>query len=120
MDNWFNAGGVFMWPMTILWLAMLALAGKVMVAAFSRSDEHASISRYNNVVLQGGIFIFFLGVLSQAIGLMQAFQVIQQIGDVSPALLSGGLYVSMIAPVYGLIILISALVLWSITRFKIT
>ena len=120
MDNLFSAGGVFMWPMTILWLAILVLGGKAMVAAFSGSDDHPSINRTNNVVLQGGIFIFFLGILSQAIGLMQAFQVIQEIGDVSPTLLSGGLYVSMIAPVYGLVILISALVVWSITRFKIT
>ncbi len=51
---------------------------------------------------------------------MQAFQVIQQIGDISPALLIGGLRVSMISPAYGLILLIISLILWSIARYKLT
>lgn len=113
-------GGVFMTPMTILGLAMIVLATLTLIKAFNGTGENQNNRRMNAIVLQLGVFTFFVGILSQAIGLMQAFQVIQQVGDISPKLLAGGLYVSMIAPVYGLIILLAALALWSLGRYKLS
>ena len=115
-----TSGGVFMWPMTIIGLLMMALSAKVLMDTFSGSGENILLKKRNAVVLQLGVFLYFVGILSQALGLMQTFQVIQQIGDISPALLIGGLRVSMISPAYGLILLIISLILWSIARYKLT
>jgi len=117
--NLYTSGGVFMTPITIVGLAMLALGAYVIVGSF-RDERKPGLTRLNNLVLQLGIFAFFAGLLSQAIGLMQAFQAIQQIGDVSPALLAGGLYVSLIAPVWGMILLLSGLALYMVARFRLT
>ena len=69
-----------------------------------------------NAVLQIGVFCFFLGILSQAVGLYQALGAIIAAGDVSPALIFGGLRVSFIAPIYGLLILLFSLASWSVLK----
>jgi hypothetical protein len=52
-----------------------------------------------------------LGILSQAVGLFQMMNVVEQMGGVSPALLAGGLKVSMLAPIYGASIFVAAILL---------
>lgn len=108
-----------MTPITIVGAAMLAGALYTLVQVFGSSPDGPNLRRMNSVVLQLGILAFFLGILSQAMGLMQAFQVIQQVGDVSPALLAGGLYVSLIAPVWGLIILTVAWILYAVVKYRL-
>lgn len=115
----FAAGGPFMIPITLVGVAMLVGALYTLVRAFGTAPDGPGLRRMNGVVLQLGILAFFLGILSQAMGLMQAFQVIQQVGDVSPALLAGGLYVSLIAPVFGLIILTVAWVLYAVVKYRL-
>lgn len=120
MGNLFSAGGSFMIPLTgIGLLAVLVISKKiadVYVNAEAPANQHRSMV---NLVLQLGVLGFFLGILSQAVGLIQAFQAIEQVGQVSPAMLAGGLKVSMIAPVYGLIILIVAFVGWSVLKYRL-
>jgi hypothetical protein len=117
--SYFEAGGPFMTPITIVGLAMVVAALYSLIRAFRPDAATAALRRMNSVVLQLGILAFFLGILSQAMGLMQAFQVIQQVGDVSPALLAGGLYVSLIAPVWGLIILTVGWVLYAVAKYRL-
>ena len=58
-----------------------------------------------------GLLAIITGVLGQLIGLFSAFEAIQQMGSVSPAMLAGGLKVSMITTIYGMIIYIVAILL---------
>lgn len=108
-----------MTPITIVGIAMLGLGIYVIVKTFDEARS-SGLKRLNSLVLQLGVFAFFAGLLSQAIGLMQAFQAIQQIGDVSPALLAGGLYVSLIAPVWGMILLLVGLALYMVAKFRLS
>ena len=50
------------------------------------------------------LFAVVWGFLGQIIGLISAFDTIQVVGDISPAMLAGGLKVSFLAPVFGLFI----------------
>ena len=50
-----------------------------------------------------GTLALALGVLGQLIGLYEAFEAIQSMGSVSTAMLVGGLKVSMVTTLYGLI-----------------
>ena len=98
MMNLFNMGGVlFMSILTIEFLVMAIFAGK----AFMSQDNRDKAS---DMVKSVGLLALVTGVLGQLIGLFDAFQVIEKIGEVSPALLAGGLKVSMITTLYGLII----------------
>ena len=110
-----------MTPLTLLGIGALLLMGKKIVDVYISAQGPAARHRAMvNLVLQIGIFTFFLGILSQAIGLMQAFSAIEQAGgDISPALLVGGLKVSMIAPVYGLIIFMVAFIGWAALKFRL-
>lgn len=57
-----------------------------------------------------GLLALVLGVLGQLIGLYDAFSAIQQMGQVSQAMLAGGLKVSSITTLYGLGVYALALV----------
>ena len=118
MGGYFSAGGMFMTPLTVLGIAILLLMIKKGIDLFGAASTHtASRNRVQvNLILQLGILTFFLGILSQALGLMSAFQAIEAMGGVSPAMLVGGLRVSMIAPIYGLMIMIVAFVGWTILK----
>lgn len=59
------------------------------------------------------------GIIWQMIGLMQAFEAVEIAGDVSPALMMGGLKVSMIAPLYGLFVLFFSALFWFILKWII-
>ena len=120
MENWYHAGGVFMTPLTLLGIGALLLTIKKVVDIYVNAELPASKHRSMvNSILQLGILSFFIGVLSQAIGLIEAFQVIEQVGSVTPAMLAGGLKVSMIASVYGLIILVVAFIGWSVLKNRL-
>lgn len=71
----------------------------------------ASPGKLKNIPIAGSA-AFMLGLLAQVIGLYQAMNAIQQAGDVSPALLAGGFKVSLIAPIYGLIIFVITLLVY--------
>lgn len=118
MGGYFSAGGMFMTPLTVLGIAILLLMIKKGIDVFGAAGTRTvSGNRVQvNLILQLGILTFFLGILSQALGLMSAFQAIEAMGGVSPAMLVGGLRVSMIAPIYGLMILIVAFVGWAILK----
>ena len=79
-----------------------------------------------NIDKKGLIGILFFGSLAplvgiiwQMIGMMQALTAIEQAGDVSPTIISGGLKVSMFAPIYGLIVLFFSAILWFVLKLKI-
>ena len=115
----YAAGGVFMTPITLIGIGAVLLMIKGSIDLFV-NKEPAGAKRRSlvNGVLQLGLLAFFVGILSQAIGLIQAFQVIEQMGPVSPQLLAGGLKVSMIASVYGLIILIVSFIGWMVLKYR--
>jgi hypothetical protein len=59
-----------------------------------------------------GLFGLVSGILGQMIGLYAAFNAIEKAVDVSPAIMAGGLKVSMITPMYGMIIFLISYLLW--------
>ncbi len=112
-------GGLFMLPLLLLALVMVVLAARVWSGVLSQKVGKDAVIRTNFMVLQIGIFSFFLGLFSQVLGLMQAFKVIQEVGAVAPQMLAGGLYMSLIAPGFGLAILLFALGSWSACKWKL-
>jgi biopolymer transport protein ExbB/TolQ len=67
-----------------------------------------------------GTFGLVTGILGQLIGLYQAFDVLEKMGNVSQSLLAGGLKVSMITNLYGIFIFLISLILWFTTDFVVT
>ena len=57
-------------------------------------------------------FPFDTGILGQLIGLYSAFSAIERAMDISPAIMMGGLKVSMITTLYGILIYLTAILIW--------
>jgi hypothetical protein len=109
-------GALFMTIVTLLGLAMVFFTVRSYFKVFVKK-EHSPAGI--NFILMFGSLSFIIGLLGQAVGMFAAFQAIQEAGDISPNLVAGGLRVSMIAPLYGLLIFIVSIPLWMVVREKV-
>jgi len=115
MFDLFYAGGpLFMGILTIILVALIATA----VYSLIKIKRDGSSSKSVSLVKEIGIFGFVFGIFGQFLGLYQAFTAIEAAGDVSPALLAGGLKVSMITTLYGMIIFVIAWLLYFGLKLK--
>ena len=102
MIELFQMGGIlFMSILTIELGAVIFFAAK----GFIDKDQQTG------KIKSAGLLAAITGILGQLIGLFSAFEAIQQVGSVSPAILAAGLKVSMITTIYGIIIYLIALLL---------
>ncbi len=84
----FIEGGMI--DMTILTIELLA----VIIAAWKAPGWVKDI----------GVLALITGLVSFFLGFYPALDLIQQVGDISGSVLMGGMWVSLITPIYGLII----------------
>ena len=117
-DLFYMGGPPFMGLLTLLFLAMLAWF-VVQLLAIRKGDypDAQGALRQLSYGKSIGLFAMITGILGQLIGLYQAFQAIEGAGDVSPAMVMGGLKVSMITTLYGIIIYLISLLIWFLFFF---
>ena len=117
MKELFVAGGsAFMGVLTLLFLGLIVW-NVFYFLAFFRSDEKSG------TWLQGrfkigkdiGLFALVVGVMGQMVGLFTAFDYIQGVEFIQSSILAGGLKVSMIPTLYGMIIFLVSLLLYFAT-----
>lgn len=108
MVELFNMGG----PLFMVILS-LQLAG-VIIFSVRYILKNEKTQQDLDLIKSVGVFAAVTGILGQLIGLFDAFKAIEQMGSVAPALLAGGLKVSMITTIYGMIILFISYVIWLI------
>ncbi|NBC64295.1 MAG: hypothetical protein GVY07_01360 [Bacteroidetes bacterium] len=113
-DLFYMGGPLFMGLLTIILVALIATA----VYSFVKINRDGSSPKSVSLVKEIGIFGFVFGIFGQFLGLYQAFTAIEAAGDVSPALLAGGLKVSMITTLYGMIIFVIAWLLYFGLKLK--
>ena len=95
----FEGGALFM---SVLTLELVIIF--VVFAASLRIKEEAMMNNRINLMKSIGALALVTGILGQLLGLYAAFEAISQMGTVSPQMLAGGLRVSSITSIYGLII----------------
>ncbi|MEZ5059021.1 MAG: MotA/TolQ/ExbB proton channel family protein [Saprospiraceae bacterium] len=112
-DLFFMGGPLFMGILSIIFMLMIAwmIYHFIRIKITSEQDKTAKL-RLMSYGKSIGLFAMIIGILGQLIGLYDAFSVIEKIGDVSPAMLYGGLKVSMITTMYGIVIYILSLLIW--------
>jgi len=115
----FEGGPTFMIPIFIMWIAVIVLAIRLLVQFNKREKPGAKMSKQNEVILFIGSFAFLFGILGQIIGLFEAFEVIQRVGEISPSLIAGALKISSIAPIYGMVLFLVSSLFWFIFRYKL-
>jgi hypothetical protein len=112
-------GWQFMSILFIILVTTFILGIVGFILAYGKSNSN--LTRLNNIVLAirflGGFAVVW-GVLGQGIGIYEACVAIQEMEDVSPALLAGGFQVSMITVLYGLIIFLISRIIWFILKAR--
>jgi len=112
----FRIGGIqFMTLISILGIGMIFYSVKSIIRVFVKNDYSG---KGNSFIIMFGSLALIFGILGQAIGMFGAFAAIQQAGDISPGLIAGGIRVSMIAPLYGMIVFIISIPVWFVLREK--
>ncbi len=114
-DLFFMGGALFMSILTLLlvvmtvWIVYYTLKGY----ANGQSEKEKALRqlKYGKSI---GLFAMVTGIFGQLIGFYEAFTAIEQAGDISPALVYGGIKVSMITTLYGISIYLFSLLLWFI------
>ena len=121
MDYYFIAGGPFF--MTILsfvfilmgvWIIFHLVRG--LVLANANKDEVLRMLGYGRSI---GLIALILGILFQLITLIDMFENIQAVGDINAGLVSGGIKISMITTIYGIIIYLATIILWFVSSMLI-
>ena len=98
LDYFYMGGPLFMGMLTLIFIALI-------VAAVLKKG-----------VKEIGLLALAMGFLGQLLGLMGAFEGIEAMGGVSQSMLAGGLKVSSITSIYGLLIYIISLIIQVVQR----
>lgn len=114
MAQLFYMGGpLFMGILTCLFVILVVISVYFILAIASGRASGRQNFRHQLTYLKSvGLFTMITGILGQLIGLMSAFKAIERVGDISPAMLAGGLKVSMITTLYGILIYLISIVIW--------
>jgi hypothetical protein len=114
MKDWFVMGGsLFMGILTVLFVIMLAVSVYFLVVILSgRSSGKTHLAHRLGYIKSIGLFTMITGILGQLIGLFSAFKAIEAAADISPAIMAGGLKVSMITTLTGIFMYLVSIILW--------
>jgi hypothetical protein len=112
MTFWQNIG-VIRFPMAF---AMLWIVGLCLYSAGQLFRPGARASLRNRAWLDGilfwGAFTAVTGVLGSLVGIIVAFQSVEQAGFVSPTLIAGGAKVALLSSALGFLVLGAASIGW--------
>lgn len=111
MKYYYEGGPLFMGILTLILFILILFVISNATMIYNRK-EHNKIRQRLSYLKSTGLLGLVFGIFGQLIGLYQAFEAIQELGEVSPALVAGGLRVSMLTTLYGFIIFLLAYILW--------
>ena len=99
--------------LTILFVVMVAVTVYYIVLISSgKALEKKHFCHRLTYVKSIGLFTMITGILGQLVGLYAAFVAIEGAMDISPAILAGGLKVSLITTLYGILVYLISILLW--------
>jgi biopolymer transport protein ExbB/TolQ len=111
-ELFYLGGPLFMGILTLIFVAMIIVSfinGLPVLKGYAEIEKGRNKISYIKSV---GLFALIIGILGQLIGLFEAFKAIEQVNDISPAMMAGGLKVSMITTLYGLFIYAISFLIW--------
>lgn len=113
LELFYQGNVIFMGILTFLLMIIIAITVyRTIQISKGRVDHWATFRHLLTRIKSVGLFALMFGVFAQLLGLYQVFSHIEQGGEVAPPILAGGLKVSMIPTVYGVIIFLIAYLIW--------
>lgn len=97
LDRLNEGGPFFMYPLMFILILVIILIVKAFLQKGSNDKTMSLISSIS-------LFALVWGFLGQIIGLIGAFDAIEDLGEVSQGMLAAGLKIAFLAPVFGMFI----------------
>lgn len=121
MKNLFYQGGIeFMGALTIFFAITTAwIIYHFVKGYFTNPTNHEKTLRMLEYGKSMGLFTMIVGFLGQMMGFIAMFDAISLAGSVDPNLVYNGIRVTMICPVYGVLIYLFTLLLWFVASILI-
>lgn len=125
MKNVFITGGLhFMATLTLLLIINVAWYVYYFIAAYNSKDtDNSKALRKLSYGKTIGLFSLTTGIMGQLMGLMSAFHAVGEAAangiKIQPELVFGGIRVSAIVTIYGILIYLLSLVLWFVATLII-
>ena len=104
-------------PLCVLLVLSVILMVRIILSTGKVS--RSALLEQTNYVKYLGILALTLGMLGQIIGLYSAFEAIESIGNVSPAMFYGGMRVSSITTITGVLIFIINYIGWMLIKLYV-
>ena len=116
MKDWFVTGGIeFMSVLSILFVIIVAVSiWHAINIATGKALEKTNFKHQLKYIRSIGLLTMITGILGQMVGLFMAFNAVERANDISPAILAGGLKVSMITTMTGIVFYFISIILWFI------
>ncbi|WP_461630698.1 MotA/TolQ/ExbB proton channel family protein [Labilibaculum euxinus] len=113
----YEGGAFFMSLVYLMWIAVFTLAVRFVILYRSNKNPQ-KLKRTNDSILFFGSFAFLIGITGQMVGLVAAFDIVRKVGNagVTPQYLAGGLKVTFIAPLIGLLLFMISAIIWFVFR----
>lgn len=121
MKHLFYMGGpLIMGTITVILIAMIAWAiYHFLPVLINKETDLAKALLRLKYIKTIGTFGMVSGFLGQLLGLYQVFGVLEEAGDLSQSIISGGLKVSLIPSIYGLLIFLLSLLFWMVFDYHV-
>jgi hypothetical protein len=119
MGNLWEALGFIRWPISFAVLMIVALSLYSTVQVYKPGAwANLKTKVFIDGVLFWGGFAVVAGLLGSVIGVITAFQAVEQVGEVSPRLVAGGIKIATLSTASGLFILACASLIWFGLQFR--
>lgn len=116
MIDAFSSGGVLMWPMLAVALGILGLVVRAGARIGRGEGPTPEVDRGLQAILFWGVTAVLLGVLGTVVGLVIMTRAITLAGAVEAPLVWGGVGVSLVTLIFGLLIFLFASLAWFTLR----
>jgi uncharacterized membrane protein YfcA len=113
----YEGGPTFMSVVYLMWIIVFVLAVRFIIL-YLGNKQPKKLKRTNDSILFFGSLAFLIGITGQMMGLIGAFDAVLCLGNepISPDMLAGGLKVTFIVPLFGLVLLILSSIIWFVFR----
>lgn len=108
----YEGGPLFMGILSLILIAAITMAVYFASMILKNKSGNGQLVNRLGYLKSIGLFGLVVGVFAQLLGLYEAFHAIQQMEDVAPSMLAGGLRVSMITNLYGVFIFLLSYLMW--------
>jgi hypothetical protein len=92
-----DGGPVFMYPLLVILILVLVLIVKGFL-------KKGSVNKMIRLISSITLFAVVWGFTGQILGLISAFDTIEAVGDISPAVMAGGIKISLLSPLFGMFV----------------